>query len=512
VRLRRRLRRATSSAARARPEHEPYDQLTSQLWHDRAVADVVEAECGCTYCTSPNAKRRSERERLQEHGTTGETAEVYGRAPWKRGTLRPTHIMAGVEQADFVFAHLSDIHFRKGRAGDLHDEDADLRNELEFDLRNSPTLVPRIDAIIVSGDIAFGGQAVEYQTAGAWLRSIAEQVNCPEGRILVTPGNHDVNRDQLPAESEVVGFHRTVQTALTIEERDAMIAGCLRDPAKGPELFAPLHNYNAFAQEHGCAVTPEAPYWEKNFPLGDGSSLCVRGMSTTIISGPLDDAYPQNLVYGGAQKTFLRSPGVRRMLVGHHPPSWTSDNDSAAQVFSKRNLIQLYGHRHAQWIAKDENCVRIIAGAVHPDRREAGWEPRYNLVALTVTTPTTLRVRVFPRRWSREEMVFVPDRLGDGSIDRVHTLTIDKFSRPAHVQEPKTTHTPLAQWGAIAERLQRYAAKTIQDTATELGLFFKPGEPLLAFISAAVTAGKLADLESKLGALEAGTPKQGNER
>jgi len=31
-------------------------------------------------------------------------------------------------KADLIFVHLSDIHFRKGRAGDVHDEDEMLRN------------------------------------------------------------------------------------------------------------------------------------------------------------------------------------------------------------------------------------------------------------------------------------------------------------------------------------------------------------------------------------------------
>jgi hypothetical protein len=32
--------------------------------------------------------------------------------------------------ADLSFLHLSDIHFRKGRMGDAHDVDNDVRNEL----------------------------------------------------------------------------------------------------------------------------------------------------------------------------------------------------------------------------------------------------------------------------------------------------------------------------------------------------------------------------------------------
>src|SRR4051794_30885154 len=52
-------------------------------------------------------------------------------------------------QADLSFLHLSDIHFRKGHVGDAHDIDADLRNELERDLRIVvPHRIKRLDVAL----------------------------------------------------------------------------------------------------------------------------------------------------------------------------------------------------------------------------------------------------------------------------------------------------------------------------------------------------------------------------
>src|SRR5690242_19041020 len=94
--------------------------------------------------------------------------------------------------SDRVFVHLSDIHFRNGRVDDAHDADKDLRNELERDLRRIATSqVRKVDGIIVSGDIAFGGQPDEFDFAKGWLKRIAELVACPADAIMVTPGNHD---------------------------------------------------------------------------------------------------------------------------------------------------------------------------------------------------------------------------------------------------------------------------------------------------------------------------------
>lgn len=405
------------------------------------------------------------------------------------------------KKPDFVFVHLSDIHFRKGKAGDVHDQDADLRNELEIDLRNAGSLVPRIDAIVVSGDIAFAADESEYKLASAWLNAIRENVSCPGDAVLVTPGNHDVDRGQLPDGCETLALHERIQGVGSSAERDELIATSLRDPKMGGHLFAPLAEYNKFAKGYGCDVSPNAPFWERPFPLSDGSTLLIRGMSTTLISGPRDKVLPRNLAYGGAQKQFLRSGENRRVLVGHHPPSWTLDSDDAAQVFALRNLLQLFGHRHSQWIAKEANSVRIIAGAVHPDERELLWEPRYNIVALTVTAPTSLMVRVFPRKWSREEMIFAADRKSDGSIDREHTLEIDAHPTPTAVQIPRT-HTTAPDWGTLSERLARLAPGAWRAIASELGLFVPVSEQPRRLVALAAAAGKLTDLEEKLAATE----------
>ena len=126
--------------------------------------------------------------------------------------------------ADLVFLHLSDIHFRDGRAGDVHDADSDLRNELERDLRTiRTTRVQKIDGIIVSGDIAFGGKTREFEFAKDWLRHISELIDCPAGSIMVTPGNHDVDRAAVAEGSDVDVLHEEIRKHVDLAQRDEAI-------------------------------------------------------------------------------------------------------------------------------------------------------------------------------------------------------------------------------------------------------------------------------------------------
>jgi predicted phosphodiesterase len=320
--------------------------------------------------------------------------------------------------ADLSFLHLSDIHFRKGRMGDVHDIDNDVRNELERDLRNVlASRVQKLDGIIVSGDIAFAGQPEEFEYGRGWIEKIAELANCSV--VMMTPGNHDVDRDSIFPHVEQL--HEEIRAAASLQERDAVIAGILRNPAQGQYLMGSIAAYNELADIYGCKVSPSHPYWERDFRLGNKGTLRIRGVTSTLISGPKDHAVTHRVVYGGAQRTLLRNDNVFRMLVGHHPPSWTLEGDDADRAFSDRAEIQLFGHKHEVWYQRPRG-IRVIAGAVHPDRHESDWEPRYSILSIRLSEEGRLLTRVYPRRWSKEETTFIPDYNSLGHDFRDHAV------------------------------------------------------------------------------------------
>lgn len=293
--------------------------------------------------------------------------------------------------------------------GDFHDTDSDLRNELERDLRNIiATRIQKLDGIIISGDIAFGGQPEEFAFARGWIEKIRELVDCPKTGVMTTPGNHDVDRAAVPAGSNVDKLHEAIRAAFTLPKLDAVIADTLRDDVKGPLLMSPIAAYNAFAAEYLCDISAKKPYWERDFPLGNRGILRVRGMTSTLISGPKDNLVTHKVAYGGGQRTLLREDNVYRVVVGHHPPSWTLEGDDADRAFGDRAAVQLFGHKHEVWYQRLRG-IRVIAGAVHPERQESNWEPRYSILAIKLGDDRRLHTRVYPRRWSKEETTFIPD-------------------------------------------------------------------------------------------------------
>ena len=247
--------------------------------------------------------------------------------------------------------------------GDAHDVDNDLRNELERDLRNfTANRVQKIDGIIVSGDIAFAGQPEEFAFGQAWVEKVAELANCSPSNIMMTPGNHDVDRKAIVAEVETL--HGQICGANSLQERDDILAQILRNEDKGPLLMSSISAYNEMAKKYGCDVSAGAPFWERDFPLGNRGTLRIRGATSTLISGPNDHAVTHKVVYGGAQRTLMRADRVIRVLVGHHPPSWTLEGDDADKAFGDRAAVQLFGHKHESWYQRQRG-IRVIYSISH---------------------------------------------------------------------------------------------------------------------------------------------------
>lgn len=333
---------------------------------------------------------------------------------------------ARIAKADLVFIHLSDIHFRENRAGDAHDPDSILRNELQLDLRRLRTRLPKVDGLIISGDVAFAGKPAEYAFAANWVENIREQLSCnATGGVMVIAGNHDVDRSLIVDGGPVDQIHQYVRAGATLDQCDALLAEVLRDEARGDALIAPLKAFNDFASKYGCAFTRIRPFWERDFALGDGTTLRFRGIASVLLSGAHDDIHTHKMLYGTSQRTVLRAPNIRHAIIGHHPPSWSIEGDAADQTFSTLTFLQIFGHKHEQWVTSIGNSVRVIAGALQPSRAESNWLPRYEAIAVSATDARHLSLRIYPRRWSGEEFKFIGDYNSEGQDYRDYTLVVD---------------------------------------------------------------------------------------
>lgn len=314
---------------------------------------------------------------------------------------------------DLVFVHLSDIHFREGQSNDHHDLDEVQRRAIQEDLRRGKSNITTVHGLVISGDIAFQGRHSEYEIALRWISSICEVLNCREDQVLVTPGNHDINRDLVKSGAPAALHHETIRSQKTVAECDEALNKLLRSSTNSDELIAPMKAYNDFAKQFECAITAAKPYWERKFDLKSGLSIIIRGLVTTLLSGHNDDQHNGKMLYGPAQRKIIKEAKQIYTIVGHHPPNWAIDENEASKVFNQHAILQLFGHTHDQTIKREGVGVKLIAGAVNPNRRERKWNPRYYIIGISSSTAQSAKVRIFPRRWSEDYEQFVGEL--DGS-------------------------------------------------------------------------------------------------
>lgn len=326
------------------------------------------------------------------------------------------------------FLHLSDIHFSK-RSSSMYDPDLDLRRELVADAVRVKAKVRACSGILVSGDVAFSGKADEYAKATGWLSELCGLMGCSEEDIWVIPGNHDVDRDVVKKRGMIQDKHKILRR----ENHENEIKRLHEDQEAFEAVHRPLAAYVKFASGYGCLPEPGRLYWEDNIELNDKSILRIRGCNSAIASGEHDDENENRLVVGRDQMQPPNDPGVVNLLMCHHPLDWLHDRDALQDSLLARTKVCLFGHKHTQRLIPFVSTLFVMAGAVHPDRNEGKWEPRYNFVALSVNGKGDARhlvIQVWPRVWDEVNKVFKADFDLTGADVRSFQVALPAWTPP----------------------------------------------------------------------------------
>lgn len=342
--------------------------------------------------------------------------------------------------------HISDIHFRAYKENTYLDLDKDIQNELELDLEALKTDFGKIDLILIGGDIAFSGSEDEYKVADAWIAKICKITECDPTYVFTVPGNHDVERSKISV--LVRDAHEQIKKLKRRGDIDKKISQYVSDKDAAKTLLAPLNNYNNFAQKYGSIPQGDnILYWTKDVLL-DNSILRIRGVNSALVSDDRDEVDTSKLVLGSYQTNILREKGVVHLVLCHHPPDWLRDGEEVENDLNNRTRIQLFGHKHSFKTETVNGCCLVLAaGAMQPSRAESDWEPRYNILELSIPSVSQdhmLNIKVFKRIWKKSKKKFVTEFDEKGRKFEEHNLKLDKdeirediMENPAAIPELK---------------------------------------------------------------------------
>ncbi|PKF49276.1 metallophosphoesterase [Enterovibrio nigricans] len=296
--------------------------------------------------------------------------------------------------------HLSDIHFR---TSDLESPDIDpnshIRDLMMRDLKAVCTEHDKaIDAIMITGDIAYAAHPKEFEEAKMWLKELCDSTGCREERVYVVPGNHDVDRTKAD-NIAVKAFRHIIKNDNNPHARDSHVREFLSNEISGIPIVAPLKNYIDFSNSFDCGLTYDKPYWNQTIELSPRVDLYIRGITTALFSSSEDTH--NSLIVDSRQFSFPNKPGELYISLMHHPYDWILDGDAKNDELDNFVQLQLFGHVHKAKVTLGENSLKICSVALHPDKTESRYEPGYALIDLQEGESdhkhTNVNVEVFMR-------------------------------------------------------------------------------------------------------------------
>ena len=389
-----------------------------------------------------------------------------------------------------LLIHLSDIHFRSGEVGTVNDPNQMLRAKLIEDVKTvCGRLDDKVEAILVSGDISYSGKRDEFEFAKGWLQVLAQAGGTSLANVFTCPGNHDADRTIARAEA-IKSYHQAIKAQPAIT-RNTTIAALLRDSRSSQLLMESIQQYNSFAQQFFCALTPpDETIARRAIVLNDGSILRLWGLNSTLVSGEDDDI--GKLAVDPAWNQIVRKRGEENLIICHHPPSWLLGGGSDLQSHLNSSArLQLFGHEHDQRLIREKRYVQIFAGAMVPERDKPEWEPGYNIIQLGVAGTDmhrTLEIKLHVRVWQRNPIEFRA-KMDEGSDVFEHSIPLEAWTAPIKPEASRVTPAPEA--GAATAPTQ--ASVDPMDSVREIGIrFFK-----LTLSQRASIAGRLNLLEQE---------------
>ncbi|MGW7523060.1 metallophosphoesterase [Streptomyces sp. NPDC054783] len=252
--------------------------------------------------------------------------------------------------------HLSDLHIRSTWEADQNRVISAFLRDLGKQCEDRP-----VDVVVFSGDLAFSAHADQYQFAEQHLLAPIEEVTgVPRDRIILAPGNHDVDISKIDRFSE-----QGLQSLLT--SRDAVNA-LLDDRDSLTKHIERLGPWLEFQERYydGCSISRISPLVTvHNFLVGDVTVGAASLTSAWRATGAPNDGDLTHLLVGDRQVSEAAqavSGADFRIAVMHHPINWLAVFD---QMDVKRELTKNFhllctGHIHVD----DPQAVHAALGTM----------------------------------------------------------------------------------------------------------------------------------------------------
>ena len=306
--------------------------------------------------------------------------------------------------------HLSDLHFEDEKFANV------CRTQLETDLRQELG-IDRLAYLVISGDFTHRATEAEFRAAFGVVNRLVERFGLDSSRVVIVPGNHDMNRDLSEVAYPFVPRSKLPSVLPEGGHIPAGEAGALvRDDDKYRARFAPFNEYfhrHIYRGEEHSEYPLEAAaqfLWlerpvDRILFLGLNSCWEIdhhfterAGIHPSVLSRVLDR------LNDGLRDGKGKYEGWLKIAVFHHPVTGREamNAEFMEQLAVHRFQLCLHGHIHEAMEDyhkyDDARGIRIVGAGTFgaPTREQVPGIPlQYNLLTLN---PKTGEMRVDTRK------------------------------------------------------------------------------------------------------------------
>jgi len=332
-------------------------------------------------------------------------------------SIPTTEIEPMPQSETFTWLHLSDLHVGKSNEFDENVVYKALLKDISKEI-DEKGLQP--DLLIFSGDLVFSGKSDQYSEACQQLDKLLLKLKLPQERLLIVPGNHDVDRDKVTSGAKTIG------NSLTDNNRTNSV---LNTPSDLRLTLSGLEHFAQFVNSYfpGCNRFDDAKYFSVDRFDVRGHKIAVLSLNSAWLCHS-DETRQAGIVVGELQvrKALELAEGAGvKLAVLHHPLESLREFDrlKSARILTNDCDFILHGHLHrtsaSQTITPDGGAIIIGSGACYetPD-----YPNSYNFVRLDLATG---HGSIYMRRYSPEgKGFFAADTLSyENAPEGVHGFT-----------------------------------------------------------------------------------------
>lgn len=332
--------------------------------------------------------------------------------------------------------HLSDLRISDHTVAETYliQLEADLAKELG---------IKRLEYLVIAGDITTGATQEEYEAAFGFIDGLAKRFGLDPSRIVIVPGNHDLNWELAKRAYEFVYKSTDVKplpAGIYIPAGD--VGDLVRIDAKYESRFANFDEY-LYKRVYGGQSYPADYASQRVLALQSGDSILLLGLNSAweidhhfrsrasinieALSRALDP------LQDGKYDHWLK------IAVFHHPVTGREAmSDDFMQSLAVHGFqLVLHGHVHEAkeglYKYDDKRRIHIIgAGAFGAPMQEQvpGIPLQYNLLTLN---PATRELTVETRRKEKPDGAWMADArwVDKNNPSPRYTIQLDNWKHPS---------------------------------------------------------------------------------